>query len=127
MVCKSRFSPKRAALLSLLRSGRLDHPTAMEIYSAMRQTYPNISMGTVYRNLKFLSRQGEILVVGAPDESERFDHNTFAHSHFFCKKCGRIVDIPIPEKFVETAEASSGVKIQSLRVVAEGVCNRCGK
>ena len=69
-----RRSAKRDAILKLLRSERLDHPTANDVYLAIRKTYPNISLGTVYRNLNDMSEDGSILKISSPHAPDRFDH-----------------------------------------------------
>ena len=72
--------------------GRCDHPTADMIYTHVREEFPHISLGTVYRNLSLLSELGEIrkLSCNGPD---RFDANTMPHYHFTCKQCGQVEDL----------------------------------
>lgn len=124
MSSATRFSKKRRDLLELLKAGTFDHPTAMEVYQYMRKIYPNISMGTVYRNLKFLSEQGEIVVIGTVGDCDRFDHNTDRHFHFVCEKCGTIIDVPVGEGFSDALN-SKAFKVNSVKVLISGECANC--
>ena len=75
--------------------GRKDHPTADTVYMHVRQEYPNISLGTVYRNLNLLVELGEIISFTCGDGSVHFDYTTTPHYHFVCKTCGHIIDLPV--------------------------------
>ena len=86
-----KYSRQREAIKNYLE-GRKDHPTADMVYTAIREVYPNISLGTVYRNLTLLAKQGEISSCG--ETSDRFDIRTDPHYHFICEKCGRVEDLP---------------------------------
>ena len=72
--------------------GRTDHPTADMVYAHVREEFPHISLGTVYRNLSLLSEIGEIrkITCNGPD---RFDANTMPHYHFTCNSCGCVGDL----------------------------------
>ena len=99
--CK-RGSKQRRLILDTVRSGGLGHPTVAEVYDAVRGEIPNISLGTVYRNLGSLASDGEISRLDLGDVS-RFDCDTSEHSHFACKKCGAKLgsdDIAIHQKLV---------------------------
>ena len=76
-----RFSSKRDAILDNLRS-RKDHPTADMIYDDIRKIYPDISMGTVYRNLSDMCDTGLIIRLGVAGK-ERYDGDISLHTHFF--------------------------------------------
>lgn len=69
------------------------HPSAETVYQMLKETYPNISLGTVYRNLNFLTEAGEITKVPGTVGSDRFDGNTSKHIHFFCTSCDAIIDL----------------------------------
>ena len=95
-ISAKRRSKQREIVLALLRSGGLYHPTASEVYEAARAQMPNISLGTVYRNLSELARDGTILKLDASgDSSARFDADTAAHAHYDCKKCGKLYHAPL--------------------------------
>jgi len=70
-----------------------EHPTADMVYMSIRAVYPNISLGTVYRNLNLLAQKGEIIKINCQDGSERYDGNVRPHYHFLCNKCRRVHDL----------------------------------
>ena len=80
------YSKQREAIKHEL-SKRRDHPTAAQIYESVRNTVPNISLGTVYRNLSELSESGEILCINVGDDREHYDFDNSVHLHLHCKKC----------------------------------------
>ena len=65
-----------------------DHPTADIIYQELRESFPNISLGTVYRNLSLLTSLGKIMKITCENHADRFDGQTKPHAHFECKSCG---------------------------------------
>ena len=119
-----RRSEKRDALLENLRR-RYDHPTADMVYADMKKVFPNISLGTVYRNLSQLTEAGEIIKVGASgDGRERYDGHTEPHAHFFCDECGAVYDI---NEFIDVSriEREIGAKINSASNTLRGRCRVC--
>ena len=89
-----RNTAQRRLVLSLVRSRR-DHPSADQIYKQARLHDSRISCGTVYRNLNFLAESGDILRLSVPDGPDHFDLRVDDHSHFCCKRCGRVVDASV--------------------------------
>ena len=87
-------SRQRDAILTNLMN-RNDHPTADMIYMDIRKDIPNISLGTVYRNLSLLADKGDILRLSLSGKAERFDGVTDFHYHFVCQECGEITDLPM--------------------------------
>ena len=87
-----RHSKKREAILSAIRSTTC-HPSAEWVYQALKPDFPDLSLGTVYRNLIFFQTQGDIQSVGVISGQERFDGTTTPHSHFVCTRCGAIIDL----------------------------------
>lgn len=124
-----KFSRQRAAILAFLQT-RKDHPTAEFVYSSVKEQFPNISLGTVYRNLNQLAETGMIAklsfgILGI----DHFDYNTEPHQHFVCKSCSAIIDLPTQEKnysFLdeETAKGFDGL-IQGHRLYFYGICKDC--
>ena len=82
-----KYSRQREAIVQYL-TGRTDHPSAETVYQALRQTHPNISLGTVYRNLGVLEENGQLMRIPMDNGSDRFDPNVVPHYHFLCRKCG---------------------------------------
>ena len=81
---------KRSIQRELIRDNlthRTDHPTADMVYQSIREELPNISLGTVYRNLRFLVDQGDALSLKLGDGKEHFDGNVNPHFHFICTQC----------------------------------------
>ena len=81
-----KYSRQRECIRDFLIH-RIDHPTAETIYMNVRETFPKISLGTVYRNLSLLSELGEIQKISTGIGPDRFDGNTAPHYHFICQKC----------------------------------------
>lgn len=88
-----RMTKQRRMILEVLRN-TYDHPSACEIYDTVRDVLPNISLGTVYRNLEILSSQGLVRKLELTSGQRRFDALTKNHSHIICISCGRIDDVP---------------------------------
>jgi Fur family peroxide stress response transcriptional regulator len=103
------------------------HPRADWIYDQVRRELPNISLGTVYRNLKSLAEAGEIQQLDIAGSTCRFDGNTESHYHFRCKKCGRMFDLdePIDRSIEERIAQKTGFKITQQRVELLGLCTEC--
>lgn len=87
-----KYSRQREAIKNYLMSTKA-HPTADMVYGKIREEYPNISLGTVYRNLSLLVEIGEAVKVPSFDGCDHFDGDTTPHFHFLCTECGRIVDL----------------------------------
>ena len=87
-----KYSRQREAIKEFLAT-RKDHPTADVVYQNIREIYPHISLGTVYRNLTLLSDIGEILRLHLSDGVDHFDADTSLHYHFICKDCGSVIDL----------------------------------
>ena len=85
-------SKQRNLILSIINESN-DHPTANEIYEISKKTIPNISLGTVYRNLNLLVEHGMIKTVKTNDNMERYDKIFNKHNHFICNKCNKVYDI----------------------------------
>ena len=87
-----KHSKQREAIMAFLKT-RYDHPTADTVYMNIRQEFPNISLGTVYRNLSLLADLGEIQKLTPGQGPDRFDANVQPHYHFICKTCGQVMDM----------------------------------
>ena len=102
---------------------RYDHPTADMVYQSIREELPNISLGTVYRNLRFLVDQGDALSLKLGDGREHFDGHVEPHYHFICTKCGDVEDIFMDELNIceEAAKHCSG-EIKGHSTYFYGLC-----
>lgn len=125
-----RYSVQKRMIRETLK--RLDHPTAAQVYEEIWKVYPQISLGTVYRNLNIMAEEGEILRLpfsGAPDH---FDQNPEEHYHIVCSRCGRIFDTDgIPRELLaeldDAVQACTGVEVQSRNMIFYGICVACKK
>lgn len=97
-----KHSRQREAIKNFLIS-RTDHPTAEVVYSHVMKEFPNISLGTVYRNLSFLVETGQAVKVPCNDGSVHFDGNITPHYHFQCTECGSIMDLNFDSAACENA------------------------
>ena len=122
-----RQSKKRDAMLTLLR--RTDrHPSAEQVYQALKPDYPGLSLATVYRNLAQLCEQGLVLRVGAVNGQERYDGHTRPHSHFICNRCGCVEDLPrlTPgEDDLDSLGVQYGFTAERCELIIRGLCKDC--
>ena len=89
-----KYSKQRESIKNFLVT-RYDHPTAETIYLNIRREFPNISLGTVYRNLNLLAEIGEIQKLSPGIGPDRFDGNPAPHYHFICRHCGCVMDLTV--------------------------------
>lgn len=87
-----KYSRQRECIQQFLCS-RYDHPTAETVYLNVKKEFPNISLGTVYRNLSLLAELGKIQKISTGIGPDRFDGNPAPHYHFFCSQCGSVIDL----------------------------------
>ena len=121
---QERLTSQKKIILDYLQSVKT-HPSAEIVYRAVQKKLPQISKGTVYRNLKSLRQKGEILELAG--EAARFDSDISPHSHLFCEECGEIVDIF--KKFnIKLPQGSEGEKIGKInhyQIYFYGICKKC--
>ncbi len=122
---KRRNTQQRKVILDILRSTDI-HPTADWIYERAREYIPNISLGTVYRNLKILKDEGLILELNDGKQS-RFDGRIDEHFHFKCTSCNSIYDIDTKDivSVNESFLIKEGYQVDSYDVIFSGICPRC--
>lgn len=89
-----KYSRQRESIKNFL-AARYDHPTAETVYQSIREEFPNISLGTVYRNLSLLSEIGEIQKLSTGIGPDRFDGNPAPHYHFICNGCESVLDLAV--------------------------------
>lgn len=121
-----RRSRQRDRILELLRSTEA-HPTANWLYSKLRKEFPDLSMGTVYRNLGILADQGLIKRIGFGSTFDRFDANTKHHYHFICESCGAIIDLElaIDNSLNDRVNRTSKHKAHTHDIQFQGICESC--
>lgn len=122
-----RKTKQRELILETLRSTKT-HPTADWIYEKVREKMPNISLGTVYRNLGILEEMGEILELSYGSKYSRYDGNPENHYHFVCVECGKVLDvenIPVDKELDKEVEQKNDFKVFYHRTEFYGLCNEC--
>ncbi len=105
------------------------HPSVAEVFEAVKERMPSISLDTVYRTLKMFSELGLINHLSSAESSVRFDTNTSSHHHFFCTRCRRIFDfISISLDDLEIPEEARKLgSVQVVQLEARGLCRECSK
>jgi Fur family transcriptional regulator, ferric uptake regulator len=106
------------------------HPSAGELYGRVKKRLPRISLGTVYRNLDMLTREGTICRLDAAGSPKRFDGERGAHHHIRCVRCGRVDDLPAGAEHAECDREivrGTGYRILELRIEYLGLCPSCRK
>lgn len=123
-----KYSRQREAIKEYLNS-TYSHPTADTVYTHVREEFPHISLGTVYRNLNLLATIGEAIKITTPDGADRFDANTTPHYHFYCRDCGAIIDMGIDnmKELDEFGGKNFGGLIESHTLLFSGLCEKCKK
>ena len=108
-----------------------EHPYADDVYMKVKQEFPNISLGTVYRNLNLLTDIGDAIKISTPNGGDRFDGRLEPHNHFLCTKCGRLLDLDLDMHSIDevnrlAAENFDGI-ITSSSTLFYGECSDCIK
>ena len=122
-----RYSKKRQAIIECLRSTDA-HPSAEWIYARLKPEHPDLSLGTVYRNLALLCELGEIKKIPCGDGSERYDGFVDPHNHFVCSECGKVIDLTEPVSKCETKVKNKDIGcVNSYSLIYYGLCKECLK
>jgi len=123
---KNRQSKHRERILELLRSTGI-HPTADRIYEHLKKEIPQLSLGTVYRNLTILIEQGLVKKIHYGSTYDRFEANIEPHYHLICESCGKIRDfmIPIYDELNTKATQLTEFTIHHHKLEFFGVCEDC--
>ena len=121
-----KYSRQRESIIEFLRT-RHDHPTADTVYANVKEIYPNISLGTVYRNLSLLADIGEILKISTGEGPDRFDGNPMPHNHFICRKCHQVIDLEMEniDHINEIAGKNFNGQIEGHITNFYGLCGDC--
>ncbi|MDR2394710.1 MAG: transcriptional repressor [Treponema sp.] len=140
-----KHSKKREAILQIIRSTQ-SHPSARWVYEQLRPHIPDLSLGTVYRNINLFLEEGSVMSLGVVGGEERFDGCVTPHPHLICTSCGVVFDLPddFPIDFslvsiklpnLEAPESppltgnqeqpSAGFLINYQKTLFYGICSRC--
>lgn len=121
-----KHSKQRDSIYEFLQT-RKDHPTADVVYMNVRQSFPNISLGTVYRNLTLLADLGQIARINVGDGVDHFDACTAPHYHFICKDCGAVIDLEMPYQDSLNIPSPTGFHgtIEGYSIYYYGICENC--
>ena len=119
-------SKQRDAIYEYLLSTTA-HPDAQMVYDEIRKSIPNISLGTVYRNLSLMTDERKIIKLSGEGGAVHYDANVSSHSHAICKKCGKIEDIfrDINSEMNNLAGILDGYKMEEFSLVFYGTCKQC--
>lgn len=121
----SRLTNQKKIILDYLMSVKC-HPTAEDVYGAVKKQLPRISPGTVYRILKELDEKHQAQTI-LSKKATHFDGDTSPHTHFVCQQCDRVYDI-MDEchncGILDKKRTGIG-KINNYKIIFYGVCNKC--
>lgn len=127
MEVRGRYSKQRETIYSIL-CDTTSHPSVDEIYQKAREIIPDISLGTVYRNLNLLAEQKRIIRLDVDDRAH-YDARVTRHFHFVCKDCGEISDLFLDEgivdSFISNVERVSKNKVDDIDLMINGICKKC--
>ncbi len=109
-------------------AGVTEHPTAEMLYNSLKPLYPELSLGTVYRNLAVLAQEGLVVSVAHVDGQERYDARTEPHAHFVCRRCHKVMDLELPDTvsgLYGDIDGVLGCKAESFSLNVSGLCRDC--
>jgi Fur family peroxide stress response transcriptional regulator len=122
-----KLTPQRLAVAKILVHSQ-DHPNVETIFEQLKKDFPTMSLATVYRNVMLLKSLGEVLEIGFPDGSNRYDGNKpYPHPHVVCVRCKSIIDPDLNtlQNLTEEVSQITGFKILTHRLDFFGVCSDC--
>jgi len=121
-----KLTPQRIAIMQYLE-GNTGHPAADDIYKALVQQYPTMSMATVYNTLEVLKNRGHLRELTVDPQKKRFDPNVQPHNHLICVACKKIVDVHSAIKVLFPPEEQGGFEIVGHHIEFYGRCASCKK
>ena len=122
-----KITPQRLAIVKILAKSE-GHPSVENIFDQIKKDFPTMSLATVYRNIVLIKSLGEVLELGFPDGSNRYDgNNPSPHPHAICIKCKKIVDPDLDslDEMKNEAESDTNFKILNHRLDFFGICSNC--
>ncbi len=120
-----RITPQRRAIFDVLE-GNITHPTAEEVFRAVRRRFRGVSLATVYNTLETLHGLGELGRHRIDDGADRFDPEVRPHHHFRCTRCGQVIDAFGELRLPALAELAS-CRVERAELVLSGECPACLK
>jgi len=126
---KKRQSRKRDAILELIRSTS-SHTGAQWVYDRLKPEFPDLSLGTVYRNINLFRKEGLVNFLGVINGEERFDGNAEPHPHLCCSNCAFIMDMDeavASRIFMNFPVDIPGFVIDVRNTVFNGLCSKCNQ
>ena len=124
---KFRVTPQRLAVLKIL-AGSKEHPSVDRLYEQVRADFPTTSLATVYKTITLLKELNEVLELGFPEGSNRYDgSNPHPHPHVICTQCKEIIDPELTgiRQLTEEAKKKTGYRITTHRLDFFGLCKKC--
>jgi len=124
---RTKHFRKREAILECLKATDV-HPSADWVFNQLKPQIPDLSLGTVYRNLARFKEQGMIISLGTVNGIERFDANTQPHVHFVCNSCDAVIDLPkmeVPQALCSQASCQTGGCVENCQLTFTGRCSQC--
>jgi Fur family transcriptional regulator, peroxide stress response regulator len=122
-----RITPQRLAVVKVLAAS-LGHPSVEKIYESVREKFPTTSIATIYKTVALLKQVNELIEIGFPDGSNRYDGNKpYPHPHVICTRCGKIIDPDLSslEDMTREVAKETGFQIHTHRVDFFGLCREC--
>ena len=122
-----KITPQRFEIVKIIAKSE-NHPTVEEIHVEIKKNFPTMSLATVYRNIVLIKSLGEVLELGFPDGSNRYDGNKpYPHPHVICIKCKKIVDPDLDslDDMKKEVSTETHFKILSHRLDFFGICSSC--
>jgi Fur family peroxide stress response transcriptional regulator len=121
-----KHSRKREAILEAIHS-TVCHPSAQWVYEKLKPRIPDLSLGTVYRNIGLFRQEGRLISVGVVNGEERFDGVTVPHPHCVCERCGKVLDLPCPgeTELALLTKSLAGFAADFRKTVFYGICPEC--
>jgi Fur family peroxide stress response transcriptional regulator len=125
---KEQLNANAQAVLDVVRAQH-NHPSALEVYEAVRRVRPRMGLASVYRILHHLVERGEIRELGRSEERFRYDGQISRHDHAVCTDCGALLDLPVEiamsQEALESAARAVGIELSSHEVRLYGRCPSC--
>ncbi len=119
-----KLTPQRLAILDHLK-GNIEHPSVEDIYNAVLNKFPSMSLATVYNTLEALKKRDRISELTIDPYKKRFDPNIVPHHHLICVKCKKIVDIHANYDLQIPRAMKTGFEIKGNHIEFYGICPHC--